>query len=671
MEIVFPPLVEELFEEPYLAPYLLKAWAAKQGMGLGVWDANLAYFDWISSSSRLNHARQAFDTRLRAPFSRGEPERIALEGLARLCGHLNSTRERWRREDKVRRDLFSACRILEEAADAVAQSRSLPESLLGFPTANERSLESSSEARLWSALETHLAPMFPEMDLRAWAQLESFVDSFTALDPFIDDCCLPRLGNSPLVGFSVAMEIQVLPALRMARALRAAYPGVTIVLGGAFLSMTPAENLGALGALEFVDFLCIGEGETVVVEMLRRLRAVLPLEETPGLSYVENFKLRTNPAAPEPSLDELPMPLFDPEVLAALPRGTSLPISYARGCYWGKCTFCNFPAFSGLQSADVFVATLRQMVETYGIRKFSFIGDSMPAAFAEKVSTRLLEQKLKLSWWAYCKIEKSFVQKDHLIPLMARAGCAKLTIGVETLVDRLLEYVRKGYTWNLVLPQIRQCFDQGIRVKMNLIWDLPTTTEEEALLTLERARELEPYLGTLAVFTFRLSHHSPMQRQPEQFGLTLSPESPSGVLSDRGMDPGTRRRVYLRMLELGKRVPDSQSEELRRWPVETSRVELNPTAIVFSPSSESRLALFIKNGSAHWLDLTSLPEPGLPESGERALEWYRNGLLRVRAAPPSEEPAHPSRRRDQKHEPLEKYRHGQKSHPYSTQSTAP
>ena len=125
----------------------------------------------------------------------------------------------------------------------------------------------------------HLWPVPPAEEVVAWLRAEA----------------------SDLVGFSV-MTQQFDWACDMSRAVRAAMPDLTQIVGGVHCTMVPDEVV----ATDLFDYVCVGEGDYALLELMNRMR------DGGDLVHVPNMRTRTpegsvkTPVLPFPDLGGMP-----------------------------------------------------------------------------------------------------------------------------------------------------------------------------------------------------------------------------------------------------------------------------------------------------------------------------------------------------------------------------
>jgi len=170
-------------------------------------------------------------------------------------------------------------------------------------------------------------------------------------------------------------------------------------------------------------------------------------ERVPGASSLRGGRPHHVAPAPGPSLGTLSTPLYGEALLARAPLAR-LGVLQARGCYWGKCDYCDFvevykgsPPYRS-RDVDLVVADIRHLVERTGVRRFRVITESIPPAFARAFSERLCSEALTVQWSSFIMVDRRF-DRDLLL-LMAASGCDMLVVGLESMVTRALKLVHKA-----------------------------------------------------------------------------------------------------------------------------------------------------------------------------------------------------------------------------------
>ena len=164
--------------------------------------------------------------------------------------------------------------------------------------------------------------------------------------------------------------------IKLAQRLKERHPEIYIVFGG------PQSDLCAeptLREIPWVDYICRGEGETIIVPFFRSLLSGQPDESLNGLAFVRDGRIVMNPRPPlVQDLDALPTINYD--LLRFEDKldeeGNTLryySIDVGRGCPFG-CTYCSTKSFwqqrYRLKSAERIISEMKQLherfVEKYG-----------------------------------------------------------------------------------------------------------------------------------------------------------------------------------------------------------------------------------------------------------------------------------------------------------------
>jgi len=260
-----------------------------------------------------------------------------------------------------------------------------------------------------------------------------------------------------------------------------------IVLGGAGYSIFPKSALAYLKA----DFGIQGEGERAFVELLACLESKSPLTNIPGL-YDASGRLFRGRFKPH-NLDDYPLPAPDSELNVHgdfKPETIWLPFQTRRGCSL-SCSYCSTPAIEGRRlrkrTLENVISALRQYVIA-GFKQF-FITDNtfnFPLSYAKDFCRLVIRNSFKIRWQA---ILYPHHVDEELVDLMARSGCAGVSLGFESGSRNILKTMNKRFTPRDVQHVSRMLTDFGIRRMGFLLLGGPNETKntvEESLAFVEK-----------------------------------------------------------------------------------------------------------------------------------------------------------------------------------------
>jgi len=337
-----------------------------------------------------------------------------------------------------------------------------------------------------------------------------------------------------LIGLSVPMGPQLFPAMVLVEFLKTIRPNARIVLGGPTMSLMREWELELmLRRLPAIDAIVRYEGEAPLFALCEQAtEGTWHPAGVPGISCLEDDVVKHQAPGPGPVLDRVPPAAYDPDLVAVL-ADADLGVVQTRGCYWGKCAYCDFvelydgsPRYRSRSPAS-FVDEVATLQAKYNVRRFSLITEAIPPAFSMKFSNLVIERGLDMIWGSFAMVDRHFTPQHF--EAMVKSGCDHLVIGLETMTDRVLALVHKYSTGNDNERFLRMAHAAGIRLLVNLIPDLPTTTYAEAMASLERMETLADTVAGVMIFPFEATRSSQLGRTPEKYGIQLAdPEDDHG-----------------------------------------------------------------------------------------------------------------------------------------------
>jgi radical SAM superfamily enzyme YgiQ (UPF0313 family) len=215
----------------------------------------------------------------------------------------------------------------------------------------------------------------------------------------------------------------------------------------------------------------------------------------------------------------------------------TIPFRLSKGCYWRKCAFCNARLFStrDYQQPDPehIYGQLKQTVESSSIGKVVFSDESAQPKVLETICERMLEDGLNIHWSAHTRIDPGLTPDRCRV--YRQAGCRTMSLGVESLEDRLLSLMRKGTTVALI-EKVLGGIEGLLPFGAYMIVGFPTETEAEARRSFAKLQVMQQK-GWLYDFYYSLFHLIPdsdVWENPERYAISdfnidssldLNPES--------------------------------------------------------------------------------------------------------------------------------------------------
>ncbi len=279
--------------------------------------------------------------------------------------------------------------------------------------------------------------------------------------------------------------------------------GANIILGGPHPTILPDSCFNN----DFVDAVCIGEGELTMADYVAAFYGGKGLSGVNGIWFKKDGQLVKNP--PRPAIEDvntLPFPaydLFNMEVYtnnfvqldSYSPNLLGASVIVSRGCPY-MCAYCQptlkkiFGPKMRIRSPQKAVEEIKILSEKYNVQAIYFQDDTL-TAFKEwikefcELMVKERNSGLDIVW--ACNTRADTIDFETLA-MMKDAGLVKLKVGIESITDR----IRNGiYKKNVSREQINRlmadCKKLGIQLTGFFMLGAPTETEKEVKDTIRFA----------------------------------------------------------------------------------------------------------------------------------------------------------------------------------------
>ena len=246
----------------------------------------------------------------------------------------------------------------------------------------------------------------------------------------------------------------------LAKWIRRRHPGAHIVVGGPHVTALPGEILNHHPA---IDTVIIGEGESSFMELVRCIEEGGTAGGVPGTASRGAKGVAIAPPRP---------PIADLDSLASPADHFSLrTLVTSRGCP-GRCTFCaSRLMWSGhlrFHSAAYVLDMVEKSVYRHGHRYLAFKDDTFTAdrqrviTICEEISRR----RIGCNWSCETRADRL---DPELLAYLHRAGCRRISIGVESASPQILKNIRKNVSLDKVLEATRAARNAGIEVRFYMM----------------------------------------------------------------------------------------------------------------------------------------------------------------------------------------------------------
>ncbi|MGB7492496.1 MAG: radical SAM protein, partial [Thermoanaerobaculia bacterium] len=314
---------------------------------------------------------------------------------------------------------------------------------------------------------------------------------------------------------------QIWHALEGCRLVRERHPDVPIVWGGVHASLMPQQTLSH----SLVDIVVVGEGEQTFLELVKALESGTPLSRVAGIWYKEDGETAVVSGTESAEAESI-LPVLSPQSDNSCAGATvefngfrwtgerpfvnmdeQAPLAYhlidmnryrrrlfgidhvsfnsSRGCTF-RCNFCWDPVMHKRKwramQPDTVLEQLQRIITDHDIRGFLFTDDHFfidmkrARAILEAIVRADLDisiSKLQIRADTICKMDEDFLE------LLVRAKVRRLTVGVESGSQRLLDLIKKDVTVEQVIEANRKLIPYTVVPIYLFMMGLPSETPEE------------------------------------------------------------------------------------------------------------------------------------------------------------------------------------------------
>lgn len=278
------------------------------------------------------------------------------------------------------------------------------------------------------------------------------------------------------VTFTTPLYLQ---ALDLFKVIKEYDPNIWTIAGGPHTSALPESVISN----QFVDSAVVGEGEIAFNKFL----------ENPVKKKIYKEPLITDLDSINPPARNL---LENSKYVWSVPGKKIQPmatIMTSRGCPF-ECIFCSQKVIFGrgvrYRSPENVLREMESIIERYNIRHFSFLDDTLGLNREKtfQLCDMIIGGKLNITFEGYTRVN---VVTYELLKKLKDAGLSRISFGVESGNQEILDAIKKGTT----LEQIKNAYDVasdlGLETRLSVIFGLPGETKETIKKTISFMKKLK------------------------------------------------------------------------------------------------------------------------------------------------------------------------------------
>lgn len=243
---------------------------------------------------------------------------------------------------------------------------------------------------------------------------------------------------------------------------------------------------------KLADYIVLGPGEEVFVDLLAALENASAIHEIPGIAYLDDGVYRRTAHVVSGGFGmplSLDYSLMDmPRYIAYSHEGTrSMDMCTSRGCKY-RCAFCFNEFFYACsyqpRPVSTIIAEMKFLIETYGVTYFRIMDECFGSdkAWLHELCNAMIAELPPIIWW--CQLRGGMNNREDY-ELMFRAGCRTVFIGVESADPEMSRKIRKSLNLKRLPAEIDMLHELGFMVTGSFIVGFPGETREQLRHTCE------------------------------------------------------------------------------------------------------------------------------------------------------------------------------------------
>lgn len=525
MILIFPPQWTPL--SPHYAILALMGQLKKEGYNASFMDLNVEFFDKILNSKFISLMQRKIKKDYVDLFNQvknlygkhKKEEQFTLEEKCKIYKY-----------DKLKKFFEEGDRYYEIVGDLVLFAVNVikqeerfytPEHLIKAMRVIDSCLRLVSLAYAPNRLEfDNLSNPFLKFNFESIKHFVFDRDSNLFWDFYLPQIEKIKAQNPEFVAISLNSSSQIIPGLTLTYLLKK-YTKAHINIGGNFFGRVKDALLSRPEFSIFCDSISIEEGEGPIIEMARFVNGEIPIEKVPNLVWFKNNNAYFNEKMKPVKLNDVAnLNLDDVDLKKYYTPHIVLPYQTSRGCYWGKCTFCDqdFGQEFNIKNVDKVIFELKELKKKYGITRYEFIDESVSPKYMQELSLELLKTNINPSYFCDARLETQF--DEEVLNLASKSGLKMIMWGVESGSKKIMESINKGIDLEKRFEILKMANEAGIWNFAFIFFGYPLETMDDARQTIKMLCDNCDIINSYGRSVFTMGKHAKIAIEPEKFGIT-------------------------------------------------------------------------------------------------------------------------------------------------------
>ncbi len=195
-----------------------------------------------------------------------------------------------------------------------------------------------------------------------------------------------------VVGISIVLQQQMFSSMTFCALIKQHFPNIHVTIGGNTVTRL-RDVLPQSPLFQYFDSAVVYEGETAFVQLVSAVGAKRSLADVPNTIFKDETGVHVSATSFAEDMSALPPPDFDGLPLDKYFVPTKiLPYLATRGCYWGRCEFCDhgegYTAGYRTKKIQDILAEVTYLRDKYGVAAFSLYRRVVPAGPVSQTDAR-------------------------------------------------------------------------------------------------------------------------------------------------------------------------------------------------------------------------------------------------------------------------------------------
>ena len=515
--LLFPP--DWYPSEPYLSLPTLTAFLRRAGHDVVQKDVNLEMYDWYFSADFLKRALkrvpQQLDRLKRLARDRGlSDEETELQMALCAC-----TRSRMA-------DLIEQA----ERAKAIVRSPDFYDAAKLEWAMNVFRDVTSTISLVYAPARICMPPMETDLSYKLFMSSEVLAavedTQVNVYRDVFEHIVKPAIVEErpDIIGISIVLRQQLFSTMTFCAMIKESFPDIHVTIGGNTVTRLRDVLPTTPKLFALFDSAVVYEGETAFLQLVDAIGTGRDFNEIPNVLWRDDSGIHTSPVTSSENMADLPPPDFDglPLDRYFVPEPV-LPYLATRGCYWGRCEFCDhgegYTAGYRTKKIQEIIEEVRFLRDKYHTRYFHFTDESYPPALFRKLTRQLKEHQLGIAWTTHIRFEKSLLD-DEVWQDAQDSGCKFLHMGYESGSERVLKLMDKATTTEVIQRSLELSSKHGVWNHVMGFFGFPGERYEDAKFSMQFLEDNRTHVHSIGFGTFDLSKHTPVAKDPERWGIT-------------------------------------------------------------------------------------------------------------------------------------------------------